>query len=113
MDDKNRFLKSIKERNIDFTIEELQKIIEKKALSTDGVSIALLINWLQDNRPSLRINRKSNKQIIKWLKFEMRWDNDYGSYNPFVCDLVKYYYEQLLSEKLYQQEKQKRGIKEC
>lgn len=90
---KEQFIKLVVEceKQEPLTIKDYDEIIDNyhKKLGADGVLIALTINWFREDLKDLSLrNRKSKKKLIKWLKSEMRWYNDLGSFDPCVGDMV-------------------------
>jgi hypothetical protein len=95
---KNQFINYVKKTikkdpAFEPSLEECKKAIEKQTIGADALSIAFTILWLkEDIRTLQRRNRKSRNMLIKWLKSEMRWYADLGSFNPFVRDFTNKYF---------------------
>ena len=93
---KERFIKLVEKEHVEdqLTYTDCAKAVRKKTLGADGISIALTILDLRKDIKSLkRRNQRSTKKLIKWLKSEMRWYADYGSFDVLVGVVVKHYYE--------------------
>lgn len=99
---KERFIKLVEKKNVEeqLTYSGCVKAVRKKTLGADGISIALTILDLRKDIKSLQPrNRRSTKKLIKWLKSEMRWYADYGSFDVLVGVIVNHYYECLRDRK--------------
>ena len=90
---KEMFIRKVK-KVVEFSLEDLEYAKNKESIGADGVSIAVAILWLRDQKKKSHSsrNKKSLSKMIRWLKSEMRSYMDFGSWDPFVGDVCKRIY---------------------
>lgn len=102
---KELFIRKV-EKAVEFSLEDLEYAKNKESIGADGVSIAVAILWLRDQKKksSSSRNKRSLSKMIRWLKSEMRSYMDFGSWDPFVGDVCKRIYTLMYEKRLKEQE---------